>query len=114
MYATLGKIADTLLVVFYIYKVITLTCLDMLMYRHTFHDTPSQAFLRDESLPCLDFLDRPHLTVRDMMERMDDVRDTRLTYIVKAYRVIGAVPAPGLFHQIFHGLLFKDPSLRSR
>ena len=88
-----------LFVVLDVLEIVPGLSLDVLVHRHALDHAPGESPVGDHLLACLDLLDRPHLTVRNMMERVNDVRHTGLAYVVQGDRVVGAVPSPTLPHQ---------------
>ena len=100
------KIADGLLVIRDVFHEIPGLGLDMLMHRNAFHHTPDKSVSGNHFLPPAYLIHCPHLSVRDMMQRMHNICNARLLDIIQADRVIRAVPPPALLHQI-HRYYFK-------
>ena len=109
MNTALGKIADGLFVIVYISEIFTFAGFYVLMNRHTLHDTPHHTLFSHHILPGTNFLHRPYLSVRNMMQGVNNIRNTGLSYIVEAHRVIRPVPPPAFFHQI-HNYYIENES----
>ena len=95
-----GQVAQSLFVVLRIATEIARTSLDLLMDGNALHDAPHESCFGDEPFATPDLPDRPHLAVGYVVQRMHDVGGARLTDIPQTDRIIGPVPAPGLFAQI--------------
>ncbi len=98
MDSALREIAYALLVVLYIFKIFSLTGLDVLMHGHALDDAPFQPRPGDEFLSFSDFLDGPHLPVRNVMQGVDNVGHSSLLDVTQAHGVIRPIPPPAFGH----------------
>ena len=105
------QVADALLIVSNPGLVLARTGFDIFVHRNTFDDGPGQPFFRQQRLTRFDFFYRPHLTVRDMVQCRDYAGSASLTHIIKRYRIVRAVPTPGLFHCLTSKVVIPIKSL---
>ena len=73
---------------------------DRFVNDQTFDDRPAEAGRFDFVFPFQDLVDLPHFTHGNMMKGGDDAGSARLPDVGKGDRIIGAIPAPGLFEMI--------------
>ena len=92
-----SKVADALLIVFDIPMVVTGLGLDMFVHRNAFYDAPAQPGIFYNALSRLDFVDCPHLTVRNVVQCVDNASGTSLLDVLKADRVGRTIPTPCFF-----------------
>lgn len=97
MNAAFAQVTQALFIVVDILLEVSGLGLDMFVYGYTFYYRPAQTYGFNHFFPFLDFLYCPYFPVWNMMQGVYNAGSPGLFDVPKAYRVVGTVPAPGLF-----------------
>ena len=107
MDAAAGEVAQAFLVVFDILPEVAGLGLYVFMHGNTLDDRPSQSGLFDDLFAFLNLFDAPHFAVGNVVQGGYNTGGSGLAYVFQADRVVGPVPAPGLFTK-YHCRQVKD------
>ena len=111
-----GEVAQRLTVIVEERLQIALAELDRLGHRQALHHTPAQpkrGVALDQRLAPLDLVRRPDHAIRDLVQRRDDAGGPGLPRIGELDHIVGAEPAPGLFHEPFPSPRTSAPGERT-
>ena len=98
-HAASAQIAEGNFVIFDIFFTPPRTEFDILVHGKAFDDIPDQTGVFDFLFIGEDLLDRPDLSVRDVMQGADHPFCARLPDIFQRDRILGSIPAERLFHE---------------
>ena len=99
MDAAFGEVAEGYLVILDILKVSAAPALDVLVNGKALDHAPGETGILDHLLAFHDLIDRPYLSIGDVVEGADDAGGSGLKDVGQLYGVFRPVPSEGLFHE---------------